>query len=248
MASREIDIYGVSVRAKDPGQVALFHILTLGIYNLFWYYRINKELRDYGELYGIEDLRKVRPGLAVLATSLGAILIVPAIMSWYNCTKRIQAVQEKVGHKPLSGWMLFALYVGGVFVVIPFPFIPYMVQQDLNQAWKAYEDAPQTGVGASTPQVRVSALPMLELARSWDTSRVTEEDLATINGYLARRGDLEAAARETMAGQLAHRIRPRVIGPDPSLEADRLLELVAAVRSGASTAPVQQPSFGQQSY
>ena len=36
------------VKLRSPWAAALLPIITLGIYHLVWWYRINRELRDYG--------------------------------------------------------------------------------------------------------------------------------------------------------------------------------------------------------
>jgi Domain of unknown function (DUF4234) len=43
------------VKIRNPWAVALLPLITLGIYHLVWWYRINRELHDYGEAKG-EDL------------------------------------------------------------------------------------------------------------------------------------------------------------------------------------------------
>ena len=40
---------------RDPGVVALLTIVTLGIYSIYWWYTVNRELRDFA--------RTVQPGL-----------------------------------------------------------------------------------------------------------------------------------------------------------------------------------------
>ena len=95
MASYEVNAYGAEVKVRDPGIVVLFFFLTLGflIYPQVWYYRINRELRDFGRVYRDEKLADSNPVLSVLAVTLGALLIVPPIVSWWKCTGRIRRAQ-----------------------------------------------------------------------------------------------------------------------------------------------------------
>ena len=42
------------VKIRSPWAVALLPIVTLGIYHLVWWYRINRDLRDYGRAKGYD--------------------------------------------------------------------------------------------------------------------------------------------------------------------------------------------------
>ena len=42
------------VKVRSPWAVALLPIITLGIYHLVWWYKINKELKAYGEAKGFD--------------------------------------------------------------------------------------------------------------------------------------------------------------------------------------------------
>ena len=42
------------VKIRSPWAAALLPIITLGIYHLVWWYRINRELRDYGKAKGYD--------------------------------------------------------------------------------------------------------------------------------------------------------------------------------------------------
>ena len=48
------------VKVRSPWAVALLPFITLGIYHLVWWYKINKELKAYGEAKGY-DLVRTRP-------------------------------------------------------------------------------------------------------------------------------------------------------------------------------------------
>ena len=66
------------VKIRSPWAAALLPIVTLGIYHLVWWYRINCELRDYGRARGY-DLGQ-NPTNSVLAVFPGALIIVPAMI------------------------------------------------------------------------------------------------------------------------------------------------------------------------
>jgi len=81
---------GARAKVRDEGLVVLWTVLTLGIYNGVWYYRINREMRDFGRVHGDEKLANTNPVLSILAVTLGALVIVPAIVSYWKTTGRIR--------------------------------------------------------------------------------------------------------------------------------------------------------------
>src|SRR5437763_13981847 len=89
------------VKIRSPWAAALLPIITLGIYHLVWWYRINCELRDYGKAKGF-DLGQ-NPTNSVLALFPGALIIVPALMTYWGGTKRLQGAARLGGQEPVSG-------------------------------------------------------------------------------------------------------------------------------------------------
>ena len=75
------------VKVRSPWAAALLPIVTLGIYHLVWWYRINRELRDYGNAKGY-DLGQ-NPTNSVLALFPGGIIIVPALVTYWRGIKRV---------------------------------------------------------------------------------------------------------------------------------------------------------------
>jgi len=139
MASYQVDAYGAHAKVRDVGIVALLTIVTLGIfYPLFWYFWINRELRDFGRVYQDEYLSKESPGISLLAVTLGAIVIVPAIVSFYRTTARVRQAQRIAETELTSGWVIFALYVTGIFFWLPTLAIPAYIQSGLNTIWQKY--------------------------------------------------------------------------------------------------------------
>jgi hypothetical protein len=141
MSSYEVNAQGARVKTRDIGIVALLTIVTLGIYAYVWYFRINRELRDFGAAQGDEELAKESPGLSLLAVTLGALIIVPAIVSYVRCTKRVQRAQglvEVPEKDATSGWVIFGLCVGGLLMGVGFVGVPAYVQLGLNHTWEGY--------------------------------------------------------------------------------------------------------------
>ena len=102
--------------------------MSFGIYYVVWYYKINRELRD---AYAID----VSPVVAILAITLGWVVIVPPFVSWYRTFGRIVQSQRTAG---LDGEANPAL--GFIFFVIAVFFLPLEVvyaQDELNKLWRA---------------------------------------------------------------------------------------------------------------
>jgi hypothetical protein len=120
------------VKIRSPWAAALLPIITLGIYHLVWWYRVNKELCDFGRARGY-DLGD-NPTLSLLAVFPGGLIIVPALVSYWRGTQRMQAAQRLSGQQPLNGWIALIL-----FILISFGLWAYM-QSELNKVWRAEAD------------------------------------------------------------------------------------------------------------
>jgi hypothetical protein len=86
-----VTIDGRSYLKRDPLGVLGLSFITIGIYWFYWYYTINDEIRRY------EKDESVRPGIALLAVTLGWIVIAPPFISVYNTSKHIVRMQERAG-------------------------------------------------------------------------------------------------------------------------------------------------------
>ena len=118
-----------TAKIRNLWAVALLPIITIGIYFFFWWYFIHRELRDYGRAKGTDELGD-SPGKSLLAVTLGALIIVPALISFYRGFKRVQAAQRLAGSDPINGWIGLIL-----FIVISPAFYAYM-QSGLNAVWQ----------------------------------------------------------------------------------------------------------------
>ena len=83
---------GDNVKIRSPWAAALLPFVTLGIYHLVWWYRINRELRDYGKAKGY-DLGQ-NPTNSVLALFPGGIIIIPALVTYWRGTKRVMGAMS----------------------------------------------------------------------------------------------------------------------------------------------------------
>lgn len=110
-------------KTRGPVAVWLLSLVTLGIYFLVWWYKINREVRDFAA--SIE----VSPGIATLAVSVGSLVVVPPVVSIVRTGQRIAIAQQSAGLPPTcSGVVGFLLsLVFGVNVIY--------YQAMLNQIW-----------------------------------------------------------------------------------------------------------------
>jgi uncharacterized protein DUF4234 len=130
--AEEIAIANTGARAKlrNPLGVVGLSLITLGIYYFFWWYFINREMRDLGRARGT-DLGQ-NPGNSVLAVTLGALIIVPAIVSMWRTSDRIQRSQEVAGvERGANGPIIFIL------LLLIGPVGLWYAQSELNKAWEA---------------------------------------------------------------------------------------------------------------
>src|SRR5919202_3915757 len=100
---------GERVKMRSPWAAALLPIPTLGIYHLVWWYRINRELRDLGRARGY-DLGQ-SPTRSLLALFPGGVLIVPALVSYWRGTRRVQGAGQIAGRPAISGLLSLVLYL-----------------------------------------------------------------------------------------------------------------------------------------
>lgn len=117
-------------KERNPWGVLGLLFVTLGIYHLFWWYYINRELRDLGRARGV-DLGQ-SPTSSLLAIWFGIwTLGIATVWTIVTTTRRIQQAQRLAGVEPLSGWLAAALWIFtlglGAYV--------YM-QHELNKVWQ----------------------------------------------------------------------------------------------------------------
>ena len=129
--AEELQIAGSGAMAKtrDPLGVALLTLVTLGIYYFVWYYKVNREMADLGRARGTDELGD-SPGTSLLAVTLGALIIVPAIISIYNTFQRTKAAARLTGVEPLEGWIALILYL------LLSPGMWAYLQVSLNNVWE----------------------------------------------------------------------------------------------------------------
>ena len=118
---------GRAGKSRNPVLVWLvWPLLTLGIYHLVWYFRINRESHSFDERI------EVQPWLSVLAVTVGWVLFVPPFVSMYNTGRRIAEMQRSAGMEPTCNpWI-------GLILMFVFHLTPLYYQSEANRIWARY--------------------------------------------------------------------------------------------------------------
>ena len=141
----ELQVNGVNVKIQSVWSVLGLSIITLGIYQMFWLYRINNECKQIGAAYGDAELAASKPGNTVLAMIFGGILLaIPTFIAFHNTGKRIRKAQGLIGVSP-EGQLNMTLHWALLFITGLWPLYD---QAELNKAWQ-------------TAQVPVGAAPAM---------------------------------------------------------------------------------------
>jgi drug/metabolite transporter (DMT)-like permease len=151
--AEEVQIAGSNERGKirNPLGVIGLTFITLGIYAIFWYYFVNKELAEIGRSKGTDELGD-SPGTSVLAITLGAFAIVPPFISIYNFGKRLQAAERVTGAEPgMEPGLLLVLWI---FIS---PVAEYIAQSNLNKVLQA-----QAGGAGAIPAAPAQPQPQTQ--------------------------------------------------------------------------------------
>jgi hypothetical protein len=151
-----------NVKVRSPVWVVVWTVLTLGIYGAYWWYQVNREMRDLGRARGVPGLGD-SPGTSLLAVTLGALVIVPPFVSLYKGCQRVQTAQELSGveeRNRLNGWIAIVLVVVG-FAFVFVPLVVAYIQSELNKVWRNPDvtSDPAGLLAAKYPPPPVGAVP-----------------------------------------------------------------------------------------
>lgn len=122
--------HGATAKIRNPWLVALFSVITLGIYYLFWYYFVNREMADYGEANKTDI--GASPGMSVVAITIGGLIIVPPFVSIFHTGKRMRLSRRVAGIPGGSAGLFFLLSIIPIVSI----FAPAYLQSELNGAWR----------------------------------------------------------------------------------------------------------------
>src|SRR5688500_14582694 len=90
---------GSTAKIRNPITVAILTFATPGIYAIFWWYYINREMADYGRARDTKELGD-DPTTSTLALFPGGLVVVPAIWTAVTTLQRSQAAQRLTGQTP----------------------------------------------------------------------------------------------------------------------------------------------------
>jgi len=123
---------GLTGKHRNPVLVWLvWPLITLGIYHLYWWYKINDEARR------LDPSIDVNPLLSLLALFPGGLIIVPPFVSVYRTGGRIRSMQEASGNPPS------VLPIIGLLLMFVFSTYSLYYQITLNGIWASYGNQPE---------------------------------------------------------------------------------------------------------
>jgi len=102
-------------------------LITLGIYFFVWYYKVNREARDFARI-------EVSPAVSVIAVLFGWIIIVPPFVSIYRTGERIARMQRAAGLETTCTPVL------GLLLIFVFSLDRLYYQYELNRIWDHYKN------------------------------------------------------------------------------------------------------------
>jgi hypothetical protein len=113
---REIDGGTLRVKARRPWAVAVASLVTFNLYAIFWYYKVNREMRDYGCEHGDDGLTRSKPWHSVLAITVGCPLVIPVLVTYVRCVGRLQDIEQIATGRSRPGYGLTALLVASALI------------------------------------------------------------------------------------------------------------------------------------
>ncbi len=131
-----VTIGGRQYLKRNPLGVLGLSFITIGIYFLYWYYKVNDEIRRF------ERDDTISPVRSLMAIIFGWLIIVPPFIAVYNTARHIQAMEQRTGvqqqiEPAIVIVIMVAFTVGnGIYV-----------QEHLNRVWDR-----AAGAAAPMPQ------------------------------------------------------------------------------------------------
>ena len=118
---------GMAGKRRNPVLVWLvWPFITLGVYHLYWWYKINDEARK------LDSAIEVNPVMSLLALFPGAFLIVPPFVTVYKTGNRIRTMQRAAGLEPTT------LPLIGLLLMFVLSAYSLYYQISLNGIWSAF--------------------------------------------------------------------------------------------------------------
>jgi len=191
-------------KRRNAGVVIVLIIVTLGIYLLVWYYKINSEIKEH------DPSQDFSPALAMLA------LFVPIanLVSYYNTANRIKMMQKADGSNDLispGAALLWALlfFIG----------YPIYIQSALNNHWHEHREDVIEFNNKALPKPRPMAVQEKKPADGIDVRGAGSagSDPSPRIAESARTYDLHALSGPLAGTFVDLDVDPIVMGRDPSV-------------------------------
>jgi hypothetical protein len=135
-----VTINGQPFLKRNPLGVLGLSFITIGIYGLYWYYKVNQELQRF------ERDDTISPMRSLLALFPGGIIIVPAVIAVYNTGLHIQQAEQRMGIQSQMSPALLAV----LLLVFSLAIGPYG-QEHLNRIWGSASSPAVPGGGPPPP-------------------------------------------------------------------------------------------------
>lgn len=119
-----VTIEGQQYLKRNPLGVLGLTFITLGIYGLYWYYKINDEIRRF------EKDETISPVRSLMALLFGWLIIVPPFIAVWNTANHMLKMEERTGVQSQISPALAVV----LLLVISFALGIY-VQEHLNRVW-----------------------------------------------------------------------------------------------------------------
>ena len=127
--AQKVTVPGTEIVVKPRNPVAVGFLSLTAVYIPFYWYFVNKELKQLGEARGV-DLGS-SPGVSAMAMFPGCLVVVPAFWTAYTTTERVKNAQIATGRKDwLEGWISL------VVLLMLTPAMFGFVQDQLNKVWQ----------------------------------------------------------------------------------------------------------------
>jgi Domain of unknown function (DUF4234) len=162
-----VDTAAVDVKTRRVRSVVLLTVVTFGIYGVVWYYKINRELRDFGAAHGDAELGSSRPWSSLLAITIGGAIELPRLISFVRMTRRMQAAERiAFGYARTVSMEMTALvasvalpwggllngigWVDDLAACACFLLAMGLIQSRLNAAWQAAANPAQNSLAGAS--------------------------------------------------------------------------------------------------
>jgi hypothetical protein len=124
---------------RNPLGVLGLGFITLGIYFVYWFYKANQEIQRYtGD-------QTISPTRSLLAVFPGGIVIVPALIAFYNTANHVVQMEQQRGITSQISPAI-TVVIGLVFSIA----VGIYVQEHLNRVWDS-ASAASAGPSATPP-------------------------------------------------------------------------------------------------